>query len=112
MKKLKNRIKKGRDLTRIRTTDHIDEILEGDGGVAMPFLGVAPLQGLLLQLLDLVRMDLVAELRSFEHGGKIVPRNLSEPFRIVLINKKQKKKTKDNLSLFFFPLQDTRHWHR
>ena len=59
-------------------TDHIDEFLEGDGAVAIAELP------LLLQLLDLVRMNLAAEFRRFQNGAKVVPRNLSESFRIEL----------------------------
>ena len=58
-------------------TDHIDKFLESDGVGAI-------VASFLFQLLDLVRMDLVAEFRRLQHGTKILPGNLSESFRIKL----------------------------
>ena len=63
-------------------TDHIDKFLESDGAGAI-------VESFLFQLLDLVRMNLVAELRRFQHGAKILPRNLSKSFWIELKKKKR-----------------------
>ena len=77
-------------------TDHIDEILEGDGrratGPVVQLIVVESLElqvKFLLQLLDLVRFDVLTKFGRPQNTAEILPRNLSEPLRIELPKKKE-----------------------
>lgn len=93
------------------STDHIDEVLEGDGRrptgsvvvVTAAATAAAPVVLLvlvdlllqvkfLLQLLDLVRLNVLTKFRRPQGAAEILPRNLSETFRIELRRRKKQNK--------------------